>query len=128
MATPAYDLVFVYSYTLAQICFVHRSSIHLNHLFVPNWPTLKGQCTYISPSAAAADLKLEGIDLILIRLMVDLMFQVHQSAIGVKNPGFVARETLYCGSCCRISASSVVALPPYIIVCTHAPFVIPLTS
>jgi hypothetical protein len=60
MATPVYDPVFLYNYTLAQICSIHRSSIHHGHPFVPNWLTLKGQSTYISPSTATADLELQG--------------------------------------------------------------------
>ena len=52
--------MFLYNYTLAEICSVHRSSINLDHPFVPNRPTLKGQSTYISPFTAAVDLKLQG--------------------------------------------------------------------
>ena len=60
METLVYDPMFLYNYTLAQIYSIHCSSIHLDHSFVPNWPTLKGQSTYISPSAATTDLELQG--------------------------------------------------------------------
>ena len=60
MTTPAYDLMFLYNYTLAQIFFIHLSLIHLSHPFVPNRPTLKGQYTYISPTTAVVDLELRG--------------------------------------------------------------------